>query len=101
MVKVLVLYNTPSDTAAFDSYYRATHIPIAKKLPGLLSYAISAQPPRAIAGTAPYLVAELEFADAAAIEKALVSPEGQATAADLANFAQAGASILIVETKKV
>lgn len=101
MVKVLVLYNTPSDTAAFDSYYHTTHIPIAKKLPGLLSYTISAQPPRAIAGTAPYLVAELEFADTAAIEKALVSPEGQATATDLANFAQTGASIMIVETRKV
>ena len=101
MAKVLVLYNTPSDAAAFDSYYRATHIPIAKKLPGLLSYTISAQTPRVLAGTAPYLVADLEFANMGAIDAALISPEGQATAADLANFAQTGVTILIFETENV
>ena len=101
MAKVLVLYNTPSDVEAFDSYYRATHIPIAKKLPGLLSYTINAQAPRMIVGTAPHLVAELEFANIAAVDAALASPEGQATAADLPNFAQAGVSIMIFDTEKV
>jgi uncharacterized protein (TIGR02118 family) len=101
MARILVLYNTPTDPAAFDAYYRATHIPIAKKLPGLLSYTVSAAPPRMIAGTAPHLIAELEFADSAAIDAALASPQGQATAADLANFAQAGATIMIFETELV
>lgn len=101
MAKVLVLYNAPSDVEAFDSYYYSTHIPIAKKLPGLLSYMVSAQPPRMLAGTAPYLVAELEFSDMAAIDAALTSPEGQATAGDLPNFAHAGATIMIYETQSV
>jgi uncharacterized protein (TIGR02118 family) len=101
MAQVLVLYNTPSNPEAFNSYYRSTHVPIAKKLPGLLSYTINAHAPRMVAGTAPHVVAELEFADLAAIEAALVSPEGQATAADLANFAQAGVTIMIFETEKV
>ena len=101
MAKVLVLYNTPSHAEAFDTYYRAKHIPVAKKLPGLLSYTINAQPPRMVAGTAPYLIAELEFANMAAIETALASPEGQATAADLANFAQAGVTIMIYDTETV
>lgn len=101
MAKILVLYNTPSDAAAFDSYYRSTHTPIAKKLPGLISYTISAQTPRAIAGEAPHLVAELEFASMDAIEAALASPEGQATAADLGNFAQTGATIVLLETERV
>jgi uncharacterized protein (TIGR02118 family) len=101
MAQVLVLYYTPSDPAAFDSYYRATHVPIAKRLPGLLSYTINAQAPRMVAGTAPHLVAELEFADLTAVDAALASPEGQATAADLANFAQAGVTIMIFETEKV
>jgi len=101
MAKVLVLYNTPSDVNAFDSYYRTTHLPIAKKLPGLVSYTISAQAPRMIAGTAPHLVAELEFADMAAIDAALVSPEGQATAGDLANFADGGATIMIYDSEDV
>jgi len=101
MAKVLVLYNTPSDAHAFDSYYRTTHIPLAKKLPGLLSYTISARVPRTIAGTTPYLVAELEFADMAAVDAALASAEGQATAVDLANFAQAGATIMIYDSEVV
>ena len=101
MAKVLVLYNAPSDAAAFDSYYQTTHIPIAKKLPGLRAYNVNAEPPRMIAGTAPHLIAELEFADMAAIDTALASPEGQATAADLANFAQAGVTIMIFDSKQV
>jgi uncharacterized protein (TIGR02118 family) len=101
MAKILVLYDTPSDAAAFDAYYRSTHIPIAGKLPGLISYTVSTQMPGAIAGTAPYLVAELEFASMEAIGVALTSPEGQATAGDLANFAQAGVTILSYETERV
>src|ERR1017187_2275472 len=101
MAKVLVLYSTPSDVEAFDSYYRTTHIPIAKKLPGLLSYTINTQAPRVIAGMAPHLVAELEFATMAAVDTALAPPEGQATAADFPNFAQAGVTILIFDTENV
>jgi len=101
MTKLLVLYETPAEPAAFDDYYRSTHIPIAKKLPGLLSYIISGKPPNAIAGKAPYLVAELEFADSAAVDAALASTEGQATAADLANFAQAGVTIMVFEPERV
>ena len=29
MAQILVLYNTPADTAAFDAYYHSTHIPLA------------------------------------------------------------------------
>ena len=47
------------------------------------------------------MVAELEFANIAAVDAALASPEGQATAADLANFAQAGVSIMIFDTENV
>ena len=36
MAKVVVLYKTPADKAAFDKYYNETHIPIAKKIPGPL-----------------------------------------------------------------
>src|SRR5690349_18321598 len=61
MAQVLVLYHTPADSAAFDRYYRDTHIPIAKKIPGLRSYLISHGPVQALAGSAPYLVAILDF----------------------------------------
>ena len=37
----------------------------------------------------------------AAIGAAFASPEGQATAADLTNFAQAGAQLLMCDTRPV
>jgi len=53
-----------------------------------------------IAGTAPHLIAELEFASMTAIDAALSSAEGQAAGADLANFAQAGVTIMIDEARE-
>ena len=100
MAQILVLYNTPADPAAFvDKYYFETHIPIASKVPGLKSYLVNKGSILAIAGQAPYLVAELGFDSLDDLQKALASPEGQATAADLGNFAQAGATILAFDTK--
>ena len=101
MAQVLVLYNTPTDSKAFDSYYHNTHIPIAKKIPGLRSYSISSGPVQALSGSAPYLVAILNFDSMADVQAALASPEGQAAAGDLPNFASGGATLLIYETKLV
>jgi uncharacterized protein (TIGR02118 family) len=98
---VLVLYNPPADPAAFDRYYYETHVPIAKRIPGARSFRVSKAPPRALAGNPVHLVAEIEFDSLAAIDAAFASPEGQATAADLVNFAQAGVTILIVDTKSL
>ena len=43
----------------------------------------------------------LSFDSVEAIQNALTSPEGQATAADLANFADTGVELLIFDTKEV
>src|SRR5882724_11650436 len=102
MAQVLVLYNTPADPAAFDSYYFGTHVPIANKIPGLRSNDVSHGPVQSIAGgSAPHLVATLTFDSMADIAAALASPEGQATAADLPNFASGGALILMFDHKTV
>ena len=101
MAQVLVLYNTPVDPAAFDRYYRQTHIPLAQKIPGLRSYSISHGPVQALAGNAPYLVAILTFDSMADLGAALASPEGQAAAADLPNFASGGATLLTYESQAV
>ena len=101
MAQVLVLYNHPEDPAAFDRYYRQTHIPLAQRIPGLRSYVISAGPVQALAGSAPYLVAVLTFNSMADLSAALASPEGQAAAADLPNFASGGATLLIYDSQAV
>jgi uncharacterized protein (TIGR02118 family) len=101
MAKLIVLYNTPKDTAAFNSYYQETHIPIAKKIPKLRSYEVSNGPVQALVGIAPHLIATLQFDSMADLNAALASSEGQAAAADLANFASGGATLLISDSKAV
>ena len=101
MAQLLVLYHTPADPAAFDRYYHATHIPLAKKIPGLRSYSISDGAVQSLAGSAPHLVAILTFDSMADLNAALTSPEGQAAAADLGNFATGGATLLMYEDKSV
>ncbi len=41
MAKVYAMYKRPADPAAFDRYYYATHVPIAKKIPGLRHYEVT------------------------------------------------------------
>ena len=102
MAKVIALYKKPADVAVFDAYYYSTHIPTAKKIPGLRSYEVSTGPVASPAGESAYhLVAILGFDSLAAVQTALGSPEGQATADDLANFAQAGVELLMFDTKAV
>jgi len=102
MAKLLVLYKKPADAAAFDSYYFSTHIPIAKKIVGLRGYEISSGPVNRLGGESPYhLMAALSFDSVEAIQQALASPEGAATAADVANFAQAGVDMFVCETREV
>ena len=100
MAKLVVLYKKANDAAAFDSHYVATHAPLAKKIPGLRNYEISSGAVSTPQGESSYqLVAVLTFDSIDAIKKGLSSPEGQAAAGDLANFAQAGVELLMFETK--
>ena len=102
MAQLLVIYNTPADHAAFDHYYHETHIPLAKKIPGLRGYSINAGPVQSLSGgPVPHLIATLDFDSMADIAAALVSPEGRAAAADVANFATGGAMLMIYDTKSV
>ena len=102
MAQIVVTYKTPTDPKAFDKYYAETHIPLAKKLPGLRKYEVS----QGVVGTPAgpsgvHLVAILQFDDVSAIQKALASPEGQAAAGDLSNFATGGADLLIFDAREV
>jgi uncharacterized protein (TIGR02118 family) len=102
MAQLLVLYNQPADSAAFDRYYFETHVPIAKKVPGLRSYVVSSAKPAMMAGSvSSHLIAELEFDSMDSLQAAMASPEGQAAAADVANFAQAGVTLLVFDTRRL
>jgi uncharacterized protein (TIGR02118 family) len=102
MAKVIAMYGIPTDRDAFDRYYFATHVPIAKKLPGLRSYEVTRGSITTLDGIAPYhMIALLAFDSVAAVQAALASPQGKATADDLANFATGGVEMMIADTTTV
>ena len=102
MAKLFAIYQQPADTKVFDEYYFGKHVPLAKTIPGLRSYEVTRGDVMGMAGKhGVYLVAMLEFDSMAAIGAAMASPQGQATAADLANFAGAGVDVMMGETRMV
>lgn len=102
MAKLVALYKKPSDPQAFDTHYYSKHVPLAKSIAGLQRYEVSVGPVATPQGDSPYhLAAILSFDSLESLQKGLGSPEGQASANDLANFAQAGVELLMFDTKDV
>ena len=102
MARLTVLYKTPKDTAAFDRYYFETHVPIAKKIPGLRRYEVNRSPIATPAGpSGVHLIAILQFDDLSALQRGLASPEGKAAGDDLQNFATGGVDVLFFDVKEV
>lgn len=89
MAQMIVLYKTPKDTAAFDKEYAATHIPLAKKMPGLRKYEVSRGAVTTPFGPSPYyLVATLHFDSMPAMQSAFASAEGRAAGAHAQSMAE-------------
>ncbi|MGH2498246.1 MAG: EthD family reductase [Ktedonobacteraceae bacterium] len=98
MIQLTVLYGKPQDPTSFDRHYQETHAKLAQKIPGLKGYTVSK--PASLNPQEPspyYLIADLYFENMAALQAALQSPEGQAAAGDLQNFASGGATLLAGE----
>lgn len=96
MIKLTVLYDRPADVEAFDAHYLGTHVPLAEKVPGVERIEVTTFDPGPD-GSEPrfYLMAELYFADAAAMRAALGSPEGKELGADVANLGGTPSTSLI------
>jgi uncharacterized protein (TIGR02118 family) len=102
MAELVVLYKTPKDPAAFDKYYFETHVPLAKKLPGLRKFQVSQGTIATPGGhSGLHLIATLTFDSLAAIQAAFASAEGKATAADVPKFATGGVEMNFFETRQV
>src|SRR5437879_13806650 len=96
---VIVLYNQPKDTAAFEKYYAEKHVPlfashaqeIGTTRAELVKFSVT------IDGQVPplYREADIRFASREALEKGIATPGWKAVAADLATFAAGGATVLI------
>ena len=95
MPRLIVLYNTPEDTDAFDAHYRDVHMPIVSRYPNLRDTRLSKLAGVAGREAAFYLMAEMVFDSAADLDEAIMSEAGAASAKDLRNFARAGATMFI------
>jgi uncharacterized protein (TIGR02118 family) len=91
--RVTIAYKQPTDTAAFDTHYQNIHLPLASEIPDVISF--TAGRTESIDGTTPeyYQLAEVVFDSRESALAALGSPQGQAAAADIANFADNGAEM--------
>ncbi|HXZ65738.1 MAG TPA: EthD family reductase [Streptosporangiaceae bacterium] len=95
-VKLVVLYTPPDDRAAFDEHYIGVHGPLVGKLPGLQRFETGTFTAALDGGELPYYrIAELYFADRAAMNAAFGSPEGAATAADYGAIAPPGSRMFV------
>lgn len=81
MYRMTIQYDAPADPEAFDKQYFERHVPLCKPVPGLLAASFS-KPSALGPGSAPYLVAQLDFADADAFKAAMRSPEMGVVAKD-------------------
>lgn len=98
MIRLTVIYGVPADGAKFDAYYKNVHAPLAAKMPYLKNFSYSRSPVASSDPAKPvHLVAYLDYASKADLEASLASEDGKAAVADVANFADGGATILTTE----
>ncbi len=95
MTRLTVLYGHPTDAVEFDRYYQNVHIPLAKKMNGLLGWTIG-KCETAVPGEKPpfYMIVGLYVESRKAMEAILETPEGRATVADVGNFATGGVTFV-------
>lgn len=97
MHRLQVSYPAPADAARFMDYYVGHHVPLARRLPGLLG--CRWVHPKALGPAAPatFLIFEADFASEASMLEALNSPIGAQVAADVPNYSPAGATLMHYE----
>ena len=95
MIRLTVLYGHPQDPAEFDRYYREVHLPLARKMEGLLGWTIG-KCASVADGEKPayYMIVGLYAESREAMEAILASPQGRATVDDVSNFATGGATFI-------
>jgi uncharacterized protein (TIGR02118 family) len=95
---VVVLYNWPKDTAAFEKYYSAKHIPLvgAKAKEIGFSKAVLIKFAKNADGSKPahYRMAQLWFPSEAALKAGMATPGFKEVAGDIPKFSTGGQIVL-------
>jgi uncharacterized protein (TIGR02118 family) len=99
---ITVLYQTPKDTAAFEKYYAATHLPIVSAGQpeiGFVRADLTKFVPNDTTPPAKYRQAELCFNSMADLKKGIATPAFKKVGDDFKNFVTNGLTALIGEQK--
>jgi uncharacterized protein (TIGR02118 family) len=95
---VVVLYNWPKDTAAFEKYYATTHVPLvgakAKEIGFSKAVLIKFAPNADGSKPAHYRMAQLWFPSEAALKAGMATPGFKEVAGDLPKFSTGGQIVL-------
>ncbi|MGX4708297.1 EthD family reductase [Rhodococcus sp. DMF-1] len=94
MYRITIVYNQPTDSAAFDEYYATKHLPLVREIPNVKKFAVGRCEPLDGNPPAAYALAELYFESEDEAGRAFASPQGQSAAGDVANFATGGILLL-------
>jgi uncharacterized protein (TIGR02118 family) len=98
---VTVIYNTPKDSAAFESYYSATHLPLVSSGQGEIKFtrADLTRFTSNLDGSAPakYRQAELCFNSMDELKQGTATPAFKKVGDDLSKFATGGLTALVGE----
>jgi uncharacterized protein (TIGR02118 family) len=95
-IKLVVLYTHPDDRDAFDRHFFSVHMQLVNSIPGLQRAETGRFVAVGDAGEETYYrVAELYFADQAALDAAYGSDQGKATAANYQQIAPSGSRMFI------
>jgi uncharacterized protein (TIGR02118 family) len=100
-VKLIAIYDRPSDPEAFFKHYETIHAPLVKKTPGLQSFVLNRITGVVLGGEPPYvLIAEMTYPDRASFEAAMNSPENQAVGRDLMTFAEGKVRVVVADSRE-
>ena len=96
---VIVLYNQPKDTAAFEKYYAEKHVPLvaahAQEIGVTRAELIKFAPAPDGKPAAIYRAADLRWDSKDAMEKGLATPGFKAVVGDLPTFATGGFTVMM------
>jgi uncharacterized protein (TIGR02118 family) len=103
VIRIVALHRSPPDPEEYEAYYRETHMPLVERVPGVHKVRIGK-----VVGTPTgeepgyWLMSEVYFEGASALETAMRSPEMRVAMDDVPNFAVDGqVTIMYCDTEDI
>ena len=96
-MKLIALYSHPENPEDFDQAYFQGHLPLIKKVPGLEDVKAVKHSRTFVGEKAPYMIAEMTFADKESLIAGLNSPEMATAGENLDSFAKDKYTLMMAE----